>query len=437
MPGSQSGTSPERPRLIDTPVHRTSRRRLGLSPEFSGLPGDAPAHPTHQPPEMATSQVTFLQPRTPNIFHGEVYEDVEDWLTHFERVADYNQWNDRLKLRSIYFSLEDGARTWYENNERRMTTWNDFHREILETFSNTDRRDQALRLLESRIQKPNESVNMFAEDMARLFRRADPAMSEPKKLRYLMHGVKEQLFAGLVRNPPRTVQDFIKEATAIERAVQERSRQYDRIGNRNPSNVASMTSDESSLRDLIRSILREELQNLGISSQPSAHSLASMVREELHQAFASPYPSPQPCPTSYAAAVRQQAPRLPTPPTRPPPPPVHSWPTPEPGVQPPVRKTDLWRTPDRRPLCYHCGEPGHIYRRCPYREIGLPGFPPTAVCPRAGERPAAISDYLAERRATAPFRRSRSPSPGQYAPPNRRSSGDFSNRRSPTPPRGN
>lgn len=69
---------------------------------------------------------------------------------------------------------------------------------------------------------------MFVEDMARLFRSADPDMSEPKKLWYLMHGVKEQLFAGLVRNPPRTVQEFIKGATAIKRAVQERCRQYAR-----------------------------------------------------------------------------------------------------------------------------------------------------------------------------------------------------------------
>ncbi|KAG0411591.1 hypothetical protein HPB47_011263 [Ixodes persulcatus] len=43
---------------------------------------------------------------------------------------------------------------------------------------------------------------------------------------------------------------------------------------------------------------------------------------------------------------------------------------------PTPRKTDVWRTADRRPLCYHCGEADHIYRSCPYRRLGLRGFHP-------------------------------------------------------------
>ncbi|KAG0430612.1 hypothetical protein HPB47_022509 [Ixodes persulcatus] len=42
----------------------------------------------------------------------------------------------------------------------------------------------------------------------------------------------------------------------------------------------------------------------------------------------------------------------------------------------------VWRTADRRPLCYHCGEAGHIYRRCPYRQLGLRGFHPNDPHPR-------------------------------------------------------
>ncbi|XP_077553256.1 calcium-activated chloride channel regulator 1-like [Haemaphysalis longicornis] len=135
----QSDTSPERPCLVDTPVHRTSRRTLSLSPEVSGLPNNVPrsqppvltpqpqSRPppvmatsppvltpqpqSRPPPVMTTSQVIFHQPRTPNAFHGEVFEDVEDWLVHFERVADFNRWDDREKMRQVYYSLEDGART--------------------------------------------------------------------------------------------------------------------------------------------------------------------------------------------------------------------------------------------------------------------------------------------------------------------------------------
>lgn len=191
--------------------------------------------------QPVASQVTLHQPRTPAVFRGDAFEDVEDWLEQFERVASFNQWDPQQKLRQVYYSLDDGARTWYENREARgeLSTWDEFRQELLESFACTDRREHAQRLLESRIQKPNETVAMFAEDMARLFRRADPEMSEPKKLRHLMHGVKEQLFSGLVRNPPRTVKGFIKEATAIERALQERCRQYDRGAGRSSSTTGT------------------------------------------------------------------------------------------------------------------------------------------------------------------------------------------------------
>lgn len=394
-----------------------------------------------------SSFVTLQQSRAPSIFRGEAYEDVEDWLEQFERVANCNQWSPEQKLKEVYFALDDGARTWFKNREGNLRTWDEFRQEVQEAFANTDRRDHAQRLLESRIQKPNETVAMYVEDMARLFRRADPDMAEPKKLRYLMHGIKEQLFAGLVRNPPRTVQEFTKEATSIERAVQERCRQYDRTTNKatSPSAAAAITStDDKGLRELVRSLVREELEKCGITaSHPASISVAEVVRQEIRQALSTPEPPPQPMPQmNYAAALRCQMPVAPIAATIPPAPYTqpqhsHSWPQREAPPRRPVRKTDVWRTADHQPLCYHCGEPGHVYRRCPYREIGLPGFPPNALRPRFGERPAAISDYLASRRSPEQNRRSRSPTPARYSSPSRRDFGDSMTRRSPSPRREN
>ncbi|XP_077523060.1 uncharacterized protein LOC144133862 [Amblyomma americanum] len=67
---------------------------------------------------------------------------------------------------------------------------------------------------------------MFIEDTTHLFNRADPTMPEATKVRHLMRGVKEQLFAGLMRDPSRTVAAFAKEATTMERSLQERSAEY-------------------------------------------------------------------------------------------------------------------------------------------------------------------------------------------------------------------
>ncbi|XP_075746231.1 uncharacterized protein LOC142803863 [Rhipicephalus microplus] len=100
------------------------------------------------------------------------------------------------------------------------------------------------------------------------------------------------------------------------------------------------------------------------------------------------------------------------------------------------RKTEVWRTPDNRPLCYHCGEADHVYRRCPYKRLGLRGFSVDAPCPRAGQRPFEIEEYLSNS-SRGPFRFNRSPSPYSYQSPNRRSNADFARGRSPSPRGGN
>ncbi|XP_075741143.1 uncharacterized protein LOC142789997 [Rhipicephalus microplus] len=101
----------------------------------------------------------FNAPRTPKLFHGDSYENVDDCLDDYNRCASVNDWNKQRKLR-----------------------------------------------------------------------RADSSMTEEKKVRLLMRGVKEQLFAGLVRNPPSTVGDFLREATMIKRMLSKRSYQYELPG---------------------------------------------------------------------------------------------------------------------------------------------------------------------------------------------------------------
>lgn len=358
-----------------TPVHeRASRRLQGLPAECEPLLGRTPkmsrrdASATLTPPNEAILQYIFQQPRTPKPFYGEAFEDAEDWLEQFERTANFNGWNEQRKLHNVYYSLEEAARTWFENNEADMSTWQEFRQRLLKTYVSIDRKEKAEAALHARIQCPNESVAMYAEDMARLFRRADSSMADDKKVRHLMRGVKQEIFDGLVRNPPRTTSEFIAEATAIERALQLRSRQYYRA-DATISSANCMTglgNNFDDLRELVRKIVREELQalraNLRQCSPPTV-SIAEIIREEVKQAVRIPEPAEEPLPEeprcSYAAAVRQ--PYYGAPPTvasiAPKPlfnPRPRSY-LPYPREMPP-RKSDLWRTPDHRPVCFHCGE---------------------------------------------------------------------------------
>ena len=97
--------------VVTTPVHRASRRIRGLPPECGPLPEMTSVTPQNAAEGAATAPYTLQKPRVPKVFHGSVFEDVEDWLAQFERVADFNGWTDADKMRNVYFSLEDGART--------------------------------------------------------------------------------------------------------------------------------------------------------------------------------------------------------------------------------------------------------------------------------------------------------------------------------------
>ncbi|XP_077541155.1 uncharacterized protein LOC144153376 [Haemaphysalis longicornis] len=120
-----------------------------------------------------------------------------------------------------------------------------------------DRREKAEHALRTRVQLPNESVSMYVEEMTRLFRRADPNMAEETKLRHLMRGVKEQLFGCLVRNPPKTVAEFISEASVMENTLRQRSNFFEsQVLTAAPVNGPNAAFGDSmgGLRDLIRSV---------------------------------------------------------------------------------------------------------------------------------------------------------------------------------------
>lgn len=73
MPGSLSRASEERPRLVHTPVHRSSHGWLGISAEFPGLLTNAPTNMATQTPFMVTYQVTFRPPSEHNMFNEDVF----------------------------------------------------------------------------------------------------------------------------------------------------------------------------------------------------------------------------------------------------------------------------------------------------------------------------------------------------------------------------
>lgn len=173
-------------------------------------------------------------------------------------------------------------------------------------------------MLQTRQQNPNQPVTVFVEEMQKIFRHVDADMAEEKKIQYLMRAVKEQLFIGLIRNPPKTIAEIVTEAATLEKTVELRARQYSR--NFPALTFGKMDSDAldgNSLRATIQTIFREELQKLLPAASPHVAAVTSIVRDELRDALGTALPTQtvlqsetvlSPAMMTYADAIRGQAP---------------------------------------------------------------------------------------------------------------------------------
>lgn len=100
-----------------------------------------------------------------------------------------------------------------------------------------------------------------------------------------MCSVKEELFAGLVRNPSKTIAEFVTEASTIEKALKMRAKQYERhfTDTANANYVDGMWIPMDTLGETIHAVVREELRKL-LPMAPQhqvASSLSDVICEEV------------------------------------------------------------------------------------------------------------------------------------------------------------
>ncbi|GFT63151.1 CCHC-type domain-containing protein [Trichonephila clavipes] len=162
----------------------------------------------------------------------------------------------------------------------------------------------------------------------------------------MMNVPKEFWVSHLLRLLPQEIPQL------IAREPEQEARDYDHASKRR---TGCILTDETDLVSLIRTIVREEVHRLVNQTQESLdsdpQSLEEIVQDEVERVLAPVSTKPtetRPRPT-YAAVTRKYRA------------PVQKFP-PEP------RKTDVWRTADNRPVCFHCGRPGHVMRYCRERK---------------------------------------------------------------------
>lgn len=184
-----------------------------------------------------------------------------------------------------------------------------------------------------------------------------------------MKGVKQDLFGGLVRNPLLTVAEFFAEASTIEKMLQMLSQLYERqLQTASEDNLEmALSSTGEILRELIRGVFHEEPQTFQAQViQPTVASASAIIQEEFQNTLGvtQAQEAASEVSTFIRSRVRRSTPLIDLSRQAPSNPRPTGQFTRLPNEQrPPTKKTEVWRTSDHKPFCFHCGEGGHVYRQ--------------------------------------------------------------------------
>ncbi|UYV79687.1 hypothetical protein LAZ67_18000272, partial [Cordylochernes scorpioides] len=341
--------------VVETPgnetVTRRSRRLQGLQPELSTVL----AFPARKKMEREENRPFCHRWRDPTVFSGERGEDSQRWLSDFQRVARYNKWDDSMCLANVIFYLTGTAKCWFENFEEILNSWEEFKIKFCEIFGNKeDTARKAENILRTRAQTSGENVESYIQEVLLLCKQSNPRMSEGEKVSHLIKGVAEEVYQALVGKDISTVDQFVAFCRRFE--AFKRMRVAPPRFNRLPNVTTISTAEPENLEALIRRIVREEVQKF--MAPPSTFAaqdidtpspdLRDVIRSEIQQTLA-PISAPRQ-PESFRPR-RQYLPQN------------------DQGYRrrtegPPNNQRTQWRTEDDRPICFHCGRPGHVARYC-------------------------------------------------------------------------
>ncbi|UYV71405.1 hypothetical protein LAZ67_8003021 [Cordylochernes scorpioides] len=296
-------------------------------------------------PQVQPAAFTYLQqPRNPPNFSGKGSELAHLWLKDYSRVAAYNGWDESMCLANVVFFLEGAARCWFDNVEESITTWNTFKEEFTRTFG--DKEDYARRIessLKVRAQKPDESVELYIQDVLNLCRQLNPNMSEEDRVGHLMKEVAENIYRALLAIEVTTTGEFTQHCRRIEKLNKNRisSVRFERI----PTVSAINENEYHPLKEMIREIIREELRSAPneLDNLPPPQGLEDRVWQRVEQNLA---------PIDKAPVFHSRRA-------------VKNFRSGQQNAGEAVRrKTDEFRTRENIPICFYCNRPGHVAKHC-------------------------------------------------------------------------
>lgn len=170
----------------DAPTAEAQYVEVRRSRRLSGLPPAMTSHGNNdnQPPAPRIPWQPYIKP--PN-FTGQAGEDVDAWLSSYQRVSRFNCWAAPGQLNNVGLSLKRTASVWFENYKESLTTWQKFIDKIKKCFGDpAAKRKRAEQTLMQRAQVPGKTCTTCIEEVLKLCKTLDPWMTEDDKVNHLL-----------------------------------------------------------------------------------------------------------------------------------------------------------------------------------------------------------------------------------------------------------
>jgi hypothetical protein len=293
--------------------------------------------------------------------------DPMEWLEEFNRSARINQYTSEYKLQVVAGYLQGAAGLWFnetQEGQNPITHWNDrnrvsFESSFLATFKTTALINQWRFELSMKIQKVNETVEQYANDVKKLIRRIDGEnrWSEDEKVWQFLKGLRKDIAYQsrplILSQENPSLEAAIRIAKQFEENAQtypEATVGYGATTYVNPQVFTPNRGQDNNREDVIERIVQKALA-------PIVEKLQKITERDerpVHTSYRRP---------NYNNDIRGQ----------------NTW-----------NRNNNVNDPFR---CFFCGQAGHVARVCPTRQrnFGNPVVPPSQEPARAVQPQANVA----------------------------------------------
>lgn len=151
-------------------------------------------------------------------FHGTPEEDIDEYISNFEKISKINEWDEKTKIKQLTKHLQDGAYTFLLNDiigQNEQLEWTRIIMKLQEKYKK-DEDDWEL-IISKMKQEYNEDAPQYAQKIERICKKINPNMSAQAIISKILHGLQPRLRSEILHRDITTTADLHRNLQQIQK----------------------------------------------------------------------------------------------------------------------------------------------------------------------------------------------------------------------------